>query len=110
MESITKLVNPEFNFEFAGKLYHLRKATLDKTIAFQEKFWEWENDKTRDFKLLSFCIYTMLRDSEPDITEKFVQENTPGDTDPIDMFVTLGFVSPSKLKIPVKSNPPEVKG
>ena len=95
---ILRLVNPEFDFEFGGKQYKLRKATLDKAIQYQQKMKELDKDIAADLKIIAFCIYVMLKDKDPDITENFVLENTPADADALLILTTLGFISPSKME------------
>ena len=95
--SIINLVNPEFDFGFNGKIYHLRKATLDKAVQYQGKIKELTNDAGGDSKLLAYCIWLMLKDQDPALTEEFVLNNTPADSSVIDILSVLGFINPSKL-------------
>jgi hypothetical protein len=41
----------------------------------------------------------MLKDKAPDIMEEFVLQNTPADIDILECLATLGFISPSKVKL-----------
>lgn len=97
--SIVNLVNPEFDFGFMGVTYHLRKATLDKLIMYQEKVKELENNPSSDAKLTAYSIYIMLRDKIENLTEQTVLENTPADVDTISILETLGFMSPTKAQM-----------
>ena len=96
--SIVKLVNPEFDFEFMGNSYRIRKATLDKLISYQNKVKDLEGDAGADSKLIAHCIYIMLKDKIEGLTEQTVLENTPADIDILDILSKLGFISPSKMK------------
>jgi hypothetical protein len=99
-DSIYRLVNPEFNLEFAGKEYRVRKANLDKALQYQTKVKELSEEKSEamTLKIAAFCLYLVLKDSDPTITEEFVWNNTPGDIDPLECMVTLGFMSPKKAE------------
>jgi|ERR1035437_965357 hypothetical protein len=95
------LVNGEFTFHFAGKDYTVRKASLDKAVQYQQKAKELSTnpDPTgMDLKLAAFCIYLILKDKDPEITEQFVLENTPGDIDVLECLTTLGFISQKKAE------------
>ena len=96
-KTIYRLVNPEFDFEFMGKVYTLRKATLDKAIQYQTKLKELSGDSASDAKLISFCIYIMLKDQNSELTEEIVLNNIPADIDALEVLTILGFMSPTKL-------------
>jgi hypothetical protein len=95
--SLLKLVNPEFDIEFMGKVYHLKKASLRKTMEYQIRAGELKNDPGSDAKLIAYAFYIMLKDQIPDLTEEIALDNVPGDSDAIEILVTLGFLSPSKI-------------
>ena len=97
--TLIKLVNPEFTIEFMGKEYRVRKATLDKSIQYQQRVKELKDDPGIDGKLSAAAIYIMLKSQIPDLTEQMVLENTPGDINPIDIAVSLGFLSPSRMSM-----------
>lgn len=99
--AIYKLVNPEFEFEFNGKQYKIRKANLEKAIKYQAKAQEFFKNKEDgyDLKLAAYCIYLVLSDQEPELTYEKVLEVTPGDIDPMECFVTLGFMNPKKAEM-----------
>lgn len=97
---LVKLVNPaSFTIEFMGQTYQVRKATLDKTIQYQSRFRQLQkqNDEASEIKTVAYCLYIMLKDQIPDLTEDMVLENVPGDIDPIQILVSLGFLNPSKV-------------
>jgi len=99
-QSMFQMVNPEFDFNFAGRAYHLRKATLDKAILYQGKAKELSDakDVSADSKLMAYCIYIMLRDVDKTITEQYITENTPATVSVIDVLATLGFINPTMQK------------
>lgn len=97
-KSIMKLVNPEFDFEFMDKSYRLRKATLDKAIQYQNKIAELDKDPASDSKLVAFCVYIMLKDQEPELTEEIVLANLPADLDALEILAFLGFIKSSKVE------------
>jgi hypothetical protein len=101
METAIILTNPEFSFTFMDKEYRIRKANLDKAIQYQQKVKELQDNKdsTSDLKLVAFCIYIVLKDKIPDLTEKEVLENTPADIDVMDCLSILGFINPKKVEM-----------
>lgn len=98
--SLYRLTNSEFDFEFNGKVYHIRKANLDKAAQYQQKVKELTDakDTQADVKILSFCISLVLREIDPEVTPEFVMQNAPADTDPLECLTTLGFVNPKRLE------------
>lgn len=94
------IVNPEFDFDFQGTIYRLRKATLDKIVQFKLKFRELNDTKDADgdIKLLAYAIYIMLKDKNPDITLDFVMQNTPLDFEITQCLQVLGFINPNKTE------------
>lgn len=102
-KTLIKLVNPEFGFEFMGKSYRLRQATLDKAVQYQQKVKELQGDPSADAKLVSFCIYIMLKDQEVDLNEDIVMQNTPANIDSLELLTELGFINPSRLALAKKA-------
>ena len=101
-KSLYRLVNPKFTLEFMGKSYEMRKATLDKAIQYQKRLMEILKEQGAGLKIASYCIYLMLKDLEPSITEEIVLQNTPADIDVNECLVMLGFVNQSKSVITKK--------
>lgn len=99
-----ELVRPEFTFNFNGKEYRLRKANIRKAIEYRQKMDELqkEKDPASDPKLAAFCIYIMLKDQDPDITEDYIYDNLPGDFDMMDLLTVLGFMNPQKKEFAKK--------
>lgn len=95
-----KLVNPEFDFEFMGEQFRIRKANLDKAIQYQTKVKELNDakDPSAHLGIVAFCVYIMLKEKKPDLTEAIVRENIPGDVDPLDVLTKLGFISPDRME------------
>ena len=96
--SIYRLVNPEFDFEFMGKTYRIRKANLDKAIQYQARLKELDGQLGADSKIIAYCVYLMLKDQEPAITEEIAIQNISADADALEILSVLGFISPSKLE------------
>jgi hypothetical protein len=98
--TLYELVNPEFDFRFAGKTYHVRKANIEHAILYQKRVQELMEKKEAgvELRLASYCIYLILRESDPNITEDFVAKNTPAEIDVIDILTTLGFMTPQKAE------------
>jgi hypothetical protein len=94
--SIYRLVNPEFDFEFVGTVYHLRKATLDKAVSYQEKIKSLGDKPGAELELIAFCVSLMLRDQDPTITEEYALQHLPADIDVLEVLTFLGFMNPSK--------------
>lgn len=100
-ESLYRLVNPEFDFEFGGKKYHVRKANLEKAVQYQRKVKELRdsNVESPDLLIVAYCIYLVLRDVDQNITEEVVLQQTPADIDVLGCLSTLGFMSPTKADV-----------
>jgi hypothetical protein len=95
-KTLYKLINPEFSFEFGGRVFEVRKANLDKAIKYQKKHKEVLDKTGSILELIPYCIYLILVDKDPTITEEWVRENTPADIDAIECLITLGFLSQKK--------------
>ena len=96
MTETFKITNPERDFEFNGKVYKIRKATLGQAIQFQQKAVGLDKDKPEEMvKLLAFAIQVMLQKQEPDLTTEQVLEQLPADTDVAALLSFLGFINPS---------------
>lgn len=96
---LINLTNPEFDINFDGKTYRIRKATLDKAVAWQGKVKELESDVASSQKITAYCIYIMLKSQIPDLTEDYVLSHIPADIDSMELMVQLGFLSPSNLEL-----------
>lgn len=99
-----ELINPPFTFRFADKEYELRKASIEKGIQYQAKVRGLleAKDPAQDLKLAVYCIYLMLKDIDPAITEEFVLQNCPADLDVIDCLTQLGFMNPQRTELAKK--------
>jgi hypothetical protein len=97
-KTVLNLVNPSFTFNFMGESYEVKKANLEKAIQYQLKASEIPKGVGYEFKLVSYCIYIVLKDVKPDITEEDVLKNIPADIDVMGILVTLGFMSQSKME------------
>ncbi len=98
MNDLVKLTNPEFELEFDGASYRVRKANLGQAVEYQQKIKELTTakDPAMDLKLAAFCIYLVLRNKIDNLTEKDVLDKTPADIEVIDVLITLGFINPKK--------------
>ena len=98
-ESLQKLTNPEFDFEWNGKTYRLRKASLRMTAAYEARMLQDSKNGIVDTDALraAYAIYLMLKPHEPELTEDMVLDNTPGDVFVLDLLETLGFMNPTLL-------------
>lgn len=99
-ETLYKLINPEFDFEWNGEMFHIKKANITKVVQYQQRARELaeKNEVSTELKLGAYALYLVLKESKPDLTEEFVLENTPGDIDVLDLFVRLGFLNPARIK------------
>lgn len=95
-----KLINPEFDFEFCGAVFKVKKATLDKVIQFQNKFNELTEakDPAIEKKMAVYCIYLILKDVKADATEEWVSQNTP-DVEMADVVEHFGFMNRQKVAL-----------
>lgn len=97
--TLINLINPEFDINFDGATYRIRKATLDKAVAWQTKVKELDNDPASNLKIMAYCIYIMLKDKIPDLSEEYVLSHIPADIDSMELMVQLGFLNPSSLEL-----------
>lgn len=97
-KTLYTLVNPEFDFNWNGKSYHVRKANLEKVVLYQERARALAKDGSGEMKLVGYCIYLILRDSIPDLTEEQVMKDAPGDIDSLEIMLTLGFLNEARMK------------
>ncbi len=100
------LVNPEFDFSWNGTVYHVRKANLEKIVMYQERAKSLAEikDVSGEIKLTGYCIYLILRDVIPDITEQQIMEQAPGDIDTLGTMLNLGFLNPMRMKALLPTN------
>lgn len=94
------LVNPEFDFNWNGTTYQVKKANLQKVVQYQERARALAESKDQggETKLVAYCIYLILKDKIPDLTEEQVMNEAPGDIDTIGLMVTLGFLNAAKVQ------------
>lgn len=97
-----KLINPAFDFEFAGTVYQVKKATLDKIILFQTKFNELTTvkDPALEKRLAVYSLFLVLKDATPTIpnlTEDWVAANTP-DVEMMDVIEEFAFMNRQKVE------------
>jgi Glu-tRNA(Gln) amidotransferase subunit E-like FAD-binding protein len=99
MDSL-KLINPEFDFEFAGTTYKVRKATLDKIILFQTRFNQLTEakDPAVESKMTAYCLYLILKDIKADVTEEWVAQNTP-QVEMVDVVEQFAFMNQQKVDV-----------
>lgn len=101
-KTLIKLVNPSFTFSFAGKEYDVKKASLEKVIQYQIRVDELSKSDlpatTKDYKILAYCIYLILKDVDSSITEDFISQNCPGNADILDLLMQLGFIDPKRME------------
>ena len=103
-KSIYKLLNPAFSFEFGGKTFEVKKANLEMAIQYQNKVRELKDSKNAEIELASYCIYLVIKKSDPTVEESWVKENTPADIEFLDCLATLGFISQKRVEIAKKIN------
>lgn len=93
------LTNTDFEFEFGGQKYTLKRASLRQVMEWQRQSVEINkvNDGTTDLKLAAKAIYLALQTVDKNITEDDVLDKTPGDIDVIATLQLLGFMSQQKV-------------
>lgn len=99
-----RLTNAPFKIEFDGAEYEVQKANLSKIAQYQARRAQYLEAKEGGWeaKLIAFCIFLVLKDSIPGLTEDQVLEKTPGDLDGLELMYTMGFMRPAKVKtVPV---------
>ena len=94
------LINPQFDIEFAGAKYAVRKATLDKIILFQTRFAELAkvNDPALESKVAAYCLFLILKDAKPNATEEWVAQNAPT-VEMADVVEQFAFTSRQKAEV-----------
>lgn len=99
MEALN-LINPEFDFEFNGTTYRVKKATLEKIILFQTRFNKLtdEKDPAIEPKMAAYCLYLILCGVKQGLTEEEVQQNIP-DVSMVDVVERFGFMNRQKVEI-----------
>lgn len=99
-DTLYKLVNPPMDIEWNGTVYHVKKANLEKIVLYQEKakLLSESKDSGGDAKLTAYCIYLVLRDVIPELTEDQVMKETPGDIAFVDVAIKLGFLNTTRMK------------
>jgi hypothetical protein len=101
--SVYKLVNPSFQFEFGGRIFDVKKANFEMALKYQIRAKELSNAKELELNLAPYCIYLVLHKVDETITEEWVKENLPADTDYVECLEKMGFISQSKLEIVQKA-------
>ena len=96
------LVNPNFEFDFAGKKYYVKKVNLRQVMEFQQKVSEIgknKEDPTAESKMLASALYIVLHSVDANITEDFILDNCPGDMEMMSVISLFGFMSQRKTGI-----------
>jgi hypothetical protein len=100
MDEAEVMTNAEFDYQFAGKTYKVKRVSLKQVMEFQRKVLEInkEKDGTEESRMASYAIYVILHKIDSSITEEYVTENAPGDADIMDIIVRFGFMSQRKME------------
>ena len=105
--SLLKLTNAPFEIEFNGKPYMIRKASLEQVIKFMQRADEYKKANVPIMeswiKLVSFALFILLSPTDNTLTEEFIASNIPGDCNPTDVLMTLGFIRPVPTVAPSPS-------
>ena len=106
MDSLYKLVNPEFDFNWNGTTYQIKKATLSDVVSYQKRMKELMETKETgwEVRLVSYCLYLALKNKIEGLTEDFILDNTPADVDSQQLLITLGFLKPTAKKVMNEEN------
>lgn len=99
MTDAIKLTNTSIPFEFDGKEYQVKRASLTQIIDFQRKGYEIgkEQDAGGDQRIAAYAIFLVLNAVDKNITEQFVLDNCPA-VELSDIAVQLGFMSQQKME------------
>ena len=103
-KSLIKLLNPTFSFEFADKTYQVKRANIEQVQQYQMKVAELGKETdipsaVRDLDIAVYATFLILSKSYPEVTEKFIKENLPGNIDIISHLADLGFIDPQKAEM-----------
>ena len=103
--SLLKLTNAPFDIEFNGKTYSIRKASLSQFTQFAQRGEQYRVDKIPFVeqwpKLVAYALFLLLSPVDPTLTEEAISQNIPGDTNPMEILTTLGFINPARVKTSV---------
>jgi hypothetical protein len=104
-DSFKILVNPPFKMEWDGQEYDVKKANLEQVALFQQRSNESLKNGTggNDTRLAAYAIWLILSKVIPDITEQEILEKVSGDTDLMELFVSLGFMNPARFQTAMKA-------
>lgn len=92
------IANVEFDFQFAGKVYRLKRANLRQVIEFQRKILAIDKaDSTISALALVPALLISLSTIDPSVTEDYILNNTPGDIDILGTLQLLGFMNQKKV-------------
>lgn len=93
------IANPEFDYEFAGKTYKVRKANLRQVLEFNRKILAISKteDKDNDAIAIVPALMIALGTVDPSITEDYILDNASGDIDVMKNLEILGFASQQKV-------------
>jgi hypothetical protein len=99
-DSLIKLTNPKFALEWNEEVLQVHKASLQKVAMFQARAQELIAEKTSGMepKLIAYCLWLILKEVKPGITEEDVLSAAPGDLNFQDITTKLGFLSPTKME------------
>lgn len=102
-KNLLKLTNPKFQIEFDGKLYEVRKANLDKVVRYMQKIEDFRGNgkpaAENMVELVTFCVWLILNEVDPSLTEAYIKENLTGDIDAAELLVNLGFLNPKRATV-----------
>jgi len=100
---LKRLVNPPLSLEWDGKQYEVKKANLSQVIQYRTRLNQYVESKeaAADQKLAGYCLWLILKDHIPGLTEEQVLENVSGEIGTsaagvLALLTELGFVSPEK--------------
>lgn len=103
--SLLKLTNAPFDIEFNGKTYSIRKASLTQFTQFAQRGEQYRVDKIPFVeqwpRLVAYALFLLLSPVDNSLTEDFISQNIPSDTNPMEILTTLGFINPARVKTPV---------
>ncbi len=101
MEEGLTMTNTEFDYQFAGKTYKVKKANLTMVMDFQRKVADIQKDKdpAADLRIGAYALYLVLHASDSTVDENFVNENCPGDFDTIEIISKFGFMNQRKMEM-----------
>lgn len=96
-DKLTALVSPPLEYPIGERVYTYRKANLEKGVLFRSRVKQLTttiDDGANDLRMVAYCLWLVLKDEHPEVTEDMLMSVLPADISVNDTLVQLGFMKP----------------